>query len=453
MTHSLDLDTLTLTGAVQQMQDGQLTSVELVQAVIRRARETDPTHHAYVALDEDLVLSGAVEADRLRTVRQAGPLCGIPVGVKDVIRTLDYPTRAGSHVLDDEPPTTDAEVVARLRKAGAIVVGKLVTHEFALGQDLPSTRNAWAPDHYPGGSSAGAGVAVALGSALAALGTDSAGSVRKPASLNGVVGFKPSLGRLPSDGVIAVSPALDQVGLLARTVEDCRLVYSTLKRPTSAIHHSRFDNSTWRLGLAGDYFGSELDLRVAHVISDAVDVLAANARLDLVPVPFPLGEEAVAAGFMLMAADAAAVHHRWLRERPECYDPRTRAFLLAGYLLPAPLLAAAHATSLALGARVTALLDEHHLDGLVVPTLPLPSMSLAEMDNDRDLPKYIRYTVVANLTGQPSISVPCGFTPEGLPVGINLMGRRGADDNTLAMARTAEAALRLPFHSPRGGRA
>ena len=218
----VDVDALTVRSASAELEAGSLSSVELVEAVLARLAETEPLHHAYVTVTAEQALTAACRADDERAAgRSRGPLHGIPFAVKDVFFTHDAPTEAGSRIFAGFRASEDAVCVRALREAGGILLGKLVTHEFCCGQDVPPTRNAWNATHYPGGSSAGAGVAVALGSALAALGTDAGGSVRKPAALNGVVGLKPTFGLLSRDGVVLLAASLDHVGIVTRTVEDC----------------------------------------------------------------------------------------------------------------------------------------------------------------------------------------------------------------------------------------
>jgi aspartyl-tRNA(Asn)/glutamyl-tRNA(Gln) amidotransferase subunit A len=191
-----------------------------------------------------------------------------------------------------------------------------------------------------------------------------------------------------------------------------------------------------------------LDAEVSDVVTDAAARLARDRYVELVPLELSLPETAVAAGFVLMAGEGALVHQRWLKSSWHQYDAATRDFLLAGTMLPAAMLASAYAARRELTSCMVKVLDECALDGLLVPTLPLAAKDYADMDNDRDLPSYIRYTVVANITGQPAISIPAGFTARGFPVGISVLGKHGEDEKTLAVAASVEAALGLRFCSP-----
>jgi aspartyl-tRNA(Asn)/glutamyl-tRNA(Gln) amidotransferase subunit A len=219
----------TATKAAAAIEAGDISASELLAAVLARLRATEPVLHAYSFVAEDTARAEAVRLDaELAHGRRRGPLHGIPVAVKDVIAVAGLPLEAGSRALRGRVAERDAKVVARLRQAGAVVVGKTVTHELAYGQNTPPTRNARDASREPGGSSAGSAVALAAGSALAALGTDGGGSVRHPAALNGIVGVKPTYGLLATDGVLTVGPSLEHVGVLASTVADCRLVLAAL---------------------------------------------------------------------------------------------------------------------------------------------------------------------------------------------------------------------------------
>ncbi|TMD33466.1 MAG: amidase, partial [Chloroflexi bacterium] len=224
-----ELWSLTLRQASDGLVQRMFSAVELLDATLERLRATEPAVHAYVRLMEDSARDQAARADReIAGRRWRGPLHGIPVGVKDLCYTAGTATGAGSKVMEGFVPEHDATVVTRLKEGGAVIVGKTVTHEFAYGQDIPPTRNPWNTECYPGGSSAGSGVAVAVGSAFAAVGTDTGGSIRVPASVNGVVGLKPTYGRVSRYGVFPMSPTLDTVGPLTRTAEDCALMLGVM---------------------------------------------------------------------------------------------------------------------------------------------------------------------------------------------------------------------------------
>lgn len=432
---------------VRELLDARaLSCAELLTSVAARLEATEPVYHAYAATRLDAALDEARALDRGRgTGGRDGVLRGIPFAAKDIFCTRDLPTEAGSRVLSGFRPRTDAVAVARARDAGAILLGKLVTHEFACGQDVPATRSAWNPAHYPGGSTAGGGVAVALGSALAAFGSDSAGSVRKPAALNGVVGYKPTFGTLSTAGVIPLSPSCDHVGVIARTVDDCGLLAAVAAGGTGTEPRDRVASAEpaslrgRRLGLAGYFTGPHVDQDVQQVFWRALDDLR-DLGAEIIEVPLGCLEDSAAIGFTIIMAEAAAVHAGWLRTSLDRYHPDTRRFLELASLIPGQHAELARAARRALTAEMAAAFRSASLDALVMPAVPLTSMPVADMDIGRDLGTYIRHTLPANLTGQPAITVPGGLTGTGLPVGVQFAGIPGRDGALLGLARSYETA-------------
>jgi aspartyl-tRNA(Asn)/glutamyl-tRNA(Gln) amidotransferase subunit A len=261
----------------------RFSAVELLEATLERLHQTEGAVHAYVTLMESSAREGAARADaELRHDGWRGPLHGIPVGVKDLCFTEGVPTGAGSRLMEGFIPDHDAAVVADLKHAGAVIVGKTVTHEFAYGQDTPPTRNAWDLRRYPGGSSAGSGVSVAVGSAFAAIGTDTGGSIRVPASVNAVVGLKPTFGLVSRYGVFPMSPSLDTVGPLARTAEDCALLLEAIAGhdPRDANSMQRPPSSyTARLkdGIKGLRLGLDREFFMYERVSDEVRAATTEA--------------------------------------------------------------------------------------------------------------------------------------------------------------------------------
>jgi aspartyl-tRNA(Asn)/glutamyl-tRNA(Gln) amidotransferase subunit A len=436
----------------------ELSVFELVDGTLRRLDETEPLVHAYAHVQSEAALDAARRADRERS---DAPLYGIPFAVKDVLTAAGVPTEAGSRLLAGYIASVDATTVRRLKDAGAILLGKHVTHELACGQDTPPTRNPWDLGHYPGGSSAGGGVSVAVGSSLAAIGTDAGGSVRKPAAVTGVVGLKPTFGRISGFGTIrlASAPSLDHVGIFTRTVEDCALVLQAIAGPDP------FDRRTLeepvpdylsglapringiRLGIARDYFfGNELDSEVGRLVEDAISVLERlGARL--VTIELPSLRLALAAGFTIFMSEVAASHRHWIGARPDDYTQGTRRMLELGLVLPAAHLEAAqHARGL-LVSEVRAAFRRERLDALVTPTLPMTSISIETMVPALDIPKFIPYTLPWNLTGQPALTVPCGFTSAALPAGLQIIGRPLDEPTVLAIGHAYERAT--PWHGVR----
>lgn len=415
---------LSMTEARALLDARALSYAELMSSVIRRVEQTEPVYHAYVVTRLDEALAQARALDRRHHAGEAGKvLLGIPFAVKDVFCTKDLPTEAGSSVLSGFRPRTDAKSVARTRAAGGILLGKLVTHEFACGQDVPPTRNAWNPAHYPGGSTAGGGVAVALGSAMGAFGSDSAGSVRKPASLNGVVGYKPTFGALSTAGVIPLSPSCDHVGVFGRTVADCALLASVagdraapgLLPSGGPLANRAADISGRRVGVASYFAGPHVDPAVQQMFDRALRDLR-DLGAEIVEVELGRLDEATAVGFTIIMAEAADVHGRWLRASIEGYHPDTRRFLELASLLPAQHVECARSARRALRAEMARAFQTGRLDVLAMPTVPMTSMPLDEMVIGRDLAAYIRHTLPVEPDRPARSNGPCwphGRRPAG----------------------------------------
>jgi aspartyl-tRNA(Asn)/glutamyl-tRNA(Gln) amidotransferase subunit A len=351
-------------------------------------------------------------------------------------------------VIADDPSRGDAAAVAALRAAGAIVLGKHVTNEFALGQTRVPTQHPWDPALYPGGSTVGGAVAVAVGSAYAALGTDSGGSIRKPATINGIVGMKPTYGRISRVGVVPPSGSLDTVGPLTRTVEDARLVLAALLTSTERAPVPTGEQPRrQRIGLPSQFFGPELEPDVGDAVREAIAQLA-ELGAELVPMELPNTELVIPAGQVILAAEAAASHRTWLRERGPLYSPGTRRALILGALVPATDLANALRARALVRRGVAQVFADHALDAIAGPTLPSVAVPLATMDPGNDLAGINRYTMLASLTGAPSLSVPCGLSGDGLPVGMMLTGRPDDEETLLDIGTRYQQVTSWHTHRP-----
>ncbi|MEU6663161.1 amidase [Streptomyces sp. NPDC046821] len=437
-----DLDRLSVVEAAAAVTSGRLTATDLMEAVLDRARRTEPLVNGYVHLDKQAALTAARETDR----RQAdgippGPLQGVPIGVKDLIATADMPTAAGSRVLAGHRPTADADVVRRLRRAGAVVVGKQWTHEFGCGMDEPPTRNPWDLSRYPGGSTAGGGVSVAVGSSFAAIGTDGGGSIRKPAALNGLVGLKPTSGLISMNGVVPGSTSLDHIGWLTRSVADSALLLYALtggKAPQLPVHHRAVDLDGVRLGCPSFFF-RDLDPEVERLTRACLDTLR-GAGAVVVDLDIPELDAAAEAHGTLMSAESYGLHADWLAESGDLYHPRTRESLLAGEHVTVDEVDAAQETRARLQKALDVAFRDHALDVLCGPTLPIQAVRMEDMDPGRMLPEYCRFTLPFNLSGNPAVSVPCGMSREGLPVGFQIAARPHGERTALRCAAAVEAA-------------
>jgi aspartyl-tRNA(Asn)/glutamyl-tRNA(Gln) amidotransferase subunit A len=446
---------VTVAALAAAIRRGELSPREAVQEALGRIERADPAYNAFITVRGDEALA---EADALGP--PGGPLHGVPVGVKDVIDVAGTRTTAASKVLADNVATADATVVARLRAAGAVVVGKLNTHEFAWGASTTSlafgpARNPWDTERICGGSSGGSGAAVAGGLVPGALGTDTAGSVRIPAALCGVTGIRPSTGRVPNRGVIPVSWTYDTVGPLAYTAEDCALLLDAIGGPepgdasTTSIAAEpcvpglEHGVEGLRIGVVAHLVEDvPLDPRVGVAVEDALAELGRlGARVERVEAPFL--RRAEAAQQLVMLPEAAEAHLPWLRTRLADYGADVRARLLAGLLLPASAPITGQRARRALAEEARPLFDRFDL--LAAPEMPIVAPRIGEDPVDvggQELPyrlSLIPFNSPWSCLGLPTASVPCGLVDE-LPVGLALTGRRLAEATVLRAAHAFQRA-------------
>lgn len=443
---------------VTDIENRRVLAEELMHLVLTRVRMTEKIFRAYSALDEDAAIDAARQVDgevHARAPRKL--LLGVPIGVKDNIDVAGLPTTVGSPGVH-RAASADARSVTRLRNAGAVIVGKQQMHELGLGLDTPPTRNAWDRSRYPGGSTAGGAVSVALGSALAAIGTDTAGSIRKPAGLNGVVGLKPTYGRISRQGVRAPSTSLDHVGVIARSVEDCAVLLQVL-----AGHHGG-DQTTYavsvpdylsavrkpmrkvRLGVPRAWL-SGVDAEILARFLDAINVFT-GAGVEAVDVDINLNEQVAPTFAIINSVESYVQHASRLRANPESYSDEVRSALLLGAIIPASLVEQARGARSRIRDMFAAVYRRYDIDALITPTTPILPLSLSEMHPKRDLPVYSRFLVPFNLTGQPALSVPCGFSSDGLPVGMQLVGRPFDESTILRLGVEYESRTDWRRHPP-----
>jgi aspartyl-tRNA(Asn)/glutamyl-tRNA(Gln) amidotransferase subunit A len=438
-----DLDIVT---AGRLLRRGGVTSLDLTRACLARIHERNPQLNAFIAVTADEALEAATEADdALRRGIDRGPLHGIPVSLKDLVDQRGVPTTAASRVIDPVPAVRDAPITRALREAGAILVGKTNLHEFALG--TTSDESAFGPvrhpavlDRSPGGSSGGSAVAVATGMSFASIGTDTGGSIRIPASACGIVGLKPGIGEVSTEGVIPLSRTLDHAGPLTRTVADAALVYEALTG-TRVPLTSPGGLAGHRLGTLDGYFTARLEPEVRHAFEHACRTLErAGATLVRVEVPHAATIPAVYLGILF--PEAAAYHASMLERRPDRYSPGVRArFEAARYVLGEDYLRALKGQQV-LREEVDRAL--HSCDALVLPTMPVvaPPIGATTVEIDgtaepvRNL--MLRLTQPFSTTGHPAITLPDGRGAHGLPCGLQLVGRRGGTPALLELALACE---------------
>jgi aspartyl-tRNA(Asn)/glutamyl-tRNA(Gln) amidotransferase subunit A len=424
----------------EALRNGRVSAVALTQELLTRAKATQDTIAAFITVTEETALAAAQTADtELRNGIDRGLLHGIPLGIKDIIATSDAPTTANSRVLDPAwGNRADATVVRKLREAGAVVLGKLGLHEFAIGWPDPATgfripKNPWDLARTPGGSSSGTGAAVAAGLILGGLGTDTGGSIRGPAAHCGISGLKPTFGRVSKEGCVPLCFNLDNIGPMARTARDCALLLQVLAGfdpldPCSAREPvpdmlASLDGSVagLRIGLNREYFfdAPELNAEVRQAVLDAIDRLAlAGARV--IDVPFPHGAVACDAQRVIMFSEAYAYHERDLQEQSDKYGKYTRQQLQQGAFFSASdYVQAQRVRSLIKEEAIRALAD---VDVLITPTMLTFAPTFEGYDPDA-LRRQPTFTGIWNLTGLPALSVCCGFSEIGMPMGMQIIGR------------------------------
>jgi len=416
---------LSLSEAAGRIADGALTPSALLEACLRRIAATDDTVHAWVSVDEAGARATARErTEEARAGRRRGPLHGIPVAIKDVFHVAGMTTTCGAAPAFHAAATADATSVARLRAAGAVVLGKAHTTEFAYFEPGP-TRNPWNPAHTPGGSSSGSAAAVGARMAPLALGTQTVGSVLRPAAYCGVVGFKGTYDLIPTDGVVPLAWSLDHVGVFARRVADVALALDVLAaRPLGAPAIS-----APRLGVAEELL-ERATPEVAALIRATVDRFArAGATVPAVTLP-PSFAGVHAAGRSVLEVEAAAYHEELYRAHAAQYRPRTRELIASGLTRPAVAYARAQRARLAFRRDVMPLLAEH--DALLSPTAPSPAPEGLGATGDP------WFCAPWSFAGVPAASLPIGVSSLGLPHAVQLVGAAGDDAKILAVAAWCE---------------
>ncbi|GHE38078.1 amidase [Streptomyces longispororuber] len=433
---------LTLAGAAAAIAAGELSPAELTDSVLRRADEVAGVLNPYVSLRHEEARRAAERAGReLAAGRGRGPLHGIPLALKDLVDVKGQPTSASSRVRDGHLAAEDSVVAARLAAAGAVLLGKAHTHEFAYGLTTPQTRNAWAADRVAGGSSGGSAVAVAAGAATFAIGTDTGGSIRVPAALNGVVGLKPSHGLVPTRGVTSLSWSLDHVGPLTRTVEDAALVLAALTGQEYAPLPDG-DLAGLRVGVPVNHYFDHVTPEVETAVRDAVGRLR-DLGAELVDVHIPMTRYVQAVQWGLMVPEASANHERTLRTTPELYGDDVRVLLEAGELF--------HAGDYLRAQRARTLMRREWVrlfegvDVVVAPAVPTAavragqeSVSWPDGTVESVPDAYVRLSAPANITGLPALTVPVGRDGAGLPLGMQLIGGPGGERTALRAGRAYE---------------
>jgi aspartyl-tRNA(Asn)/glutamyl-tRNA(Gln) amidotransferase subunit A len=443
---------LSIEGAAAPLRRRELSSLELTEACLTRIAEREPELNAFIAVTADTARTAARMADReLGGGRDRGPLHGIPIALKDLFDVAGTLTTAGSR-LPSEIATIDSAVAARLRSAGAVLVGKTNLHEWAFGvtTDNPHfgpTRNPWAPERIPGGSSGGSAAALVAGMCFASIGSDTGGSIRIPASLCGIVGLKPTRGRVSLRGAVPLSWTLDHAGPMARTVRDAAVTFAAIAGHDPAdpgsVDHPVDDYladlergvAGLRVGLAVPYFLEQADPVVAVAVRDAVTVLGAAGAI-VSEVALPWTEALRATQRTILGTDAAAFHRERIAAHRAGYGADVAERIDAGMAVTGPEYALARRTRDELIRAFDGVFAR--VDLLALPATPSVAPLREGADAVAAAARLTGLTSPFNLTGLPAISIPCGRDGNGLPIGLQLVSRRWAEALLLRAARAYE---------------
>ena len=437
----------------RQIRDRNITPVEVAQSLLERMDSLEPRLEAWVRVDRETVLADAKRRqEELDSGVETGPLHGVPIGIKDIYNIAGVPTKAGSKVYADYVPDETAATIGLLQNAGAVILGKTVTTEFAC-LDPSHTKNPWNPAHTPGGSSSGSAVAVAARMCPVAMGSQTIGSVLRPASYSGIVGLKPTYGRVSRRGVVPVSWSLDTVGWMGRTVEDAALLLQVMAGPddqdpvasrlSAGDYLSGLESSgPPRIGLITSFFMEEADQETQRRTRAVVEQLAsAGASVVELTLPESFGT-AIQDQMTIMGAEAAAFHKPMYEKQAQDYRPKLREMLRKGLETDAPTYSKALERRLRFSADMRVLAEQ--ADVLLTPSTP--TAPLADLTNTGDT----RFQGPWTSCGLPAITLPIGLAESGLPLGIQLIASPFEEARLLAAARWCEKVIDVQLFPPVG---
>jgi aspartyl-tRNA(Asn)/glutamyl-tRNA(Gln) amidotransferase subunit A len=455
----------------------EVTSREITESVLKRIEEVEGRIHAFITLTPEMALEQASAADARIQKGEAGPLTGIPLALKDVICTQGVRTTCGSHILENFVPPYDATVAEKLKAAGAVFVGKANMDEFAMGSSTENSyfgpsRNPWDQERIPGGSSGGSAAAVAADECIASLGSDTGGSIRQPAACCGIVGMKPTYGRVSRYGLVAFASSLDQIGPFSKDVQDTALLLNVIsgheRRDSTSVdlpvpdytEALREDVRGMVLGIPREGFGEGLDPEVAASVREAIETLKRLGAKTL-DISLPHSDYALAVYYLIAPCEASSNLARYdgvkygfraagTQDLMDMYQETRwqgfgaevkRRIMLGTYALSAGYYDAYYLKA----SRVRTLIRQdfekafEKCDAIVLPTTPTPAFKIGEKTDD-PLQMYLSdiYTIPCNLAGLPGLSMPCGFTREGLPIGLQILGNLFQEEKILRVAYAFE---------------
>jgi aspartyl-tRNA(Asn)/glutamyl-tRNA(Gln) amidotransferase subunit A len=482
----MELNTLTIASTRTSIAEKQFSASHLVEEFYRKIRAEDKDIHAYLTLCEQRAYAQAKTIDDMVGKGEPlPPLAGVPIGIKDVLATCGVRTTAGSKILDHYVPPYDCTAVARLEAAGAIILGKMNCDEFAMGSSNENSaygpvRNPRDRSRVPGGSSGGSAAAVAAGTAVATLGSDTGGSIRQPASFCGVVGLMPTYGRVSRYGLIAFASSLDHVGPITKTVKDAAILLRAIagRDPLDSTSADtpvpNYEEEIGRpitgvkLGVPKEYFGEGLDADVRAAVESAIHLLR-EAGAQIVPISLPHTAYAIPTYYVIATAEASSnlarydgVRYGFRAEQPrtlaemyrktrdQAFGPEVkRRIMLGTYALSSGYYDAYYRKAQQARTLITHDFEQafQRVDAIITPTAPTPAFKLGEKTRD-PLSMYLAdiYTVTADLAGVPGISVPCGRTESGLPIGVQVLGRHFDEAMVIRIGHVVEHGMAAPTY-------
>ncbi len=456
----------TIQEASQQIRAGEISPVALTEDCLARIKQLNPALNAFITVTAESALEQARQAEvEIRSGKYRGPLHGIPLALKDIVDTAGVRTTAASHLFEKRIPPEDAFIVKRLKSAGAVLLGKLNLHEFAYGGSgiigsFGITRNPWDTERITGGSSSGSAAAVAAGLCLGAIGTDTAGSIRLPSSFCGISGFKPTFGLVSAHGVVPLAPSYDHVGPMGRTAEDCALMldaiaaYDSWDPNSSTVQRGGYaqvlgePTTQLRLGKPDLFFFDDLDPEVAAAFDEATGVAHSMAS-EIKSVSIPLDADRT-----VHLYEAYQYHAKYLPGSPEEYQPETLRRIMAGEKVTAGEYQEKKAALLEQRRRATSIFDD--VDLILTPTVPVLPPTIAELQAHPEQLRpaeivMLRNTRPYNVLGLPSVSIPCGFSKGGLPIGLQITGAAHEDAMVLRFAHAFQQATDWHRRCPSSG--
>ncbi len=483
----MELYELTIHELQKKIRSGEVSAVQVLTSVFDRIEAVEQRVHAYITLLKDRAFAEAEQADRDIKAGNLKPLTGIPVALKDIFCTQGIRTTCGSHILHNFIPPYDATIVEKLKEAGAVVTGKTNMDEFAMGSSTETssfgiTKNPWDLDRIPGGSSGGSAAAVAAGECIASLGTDTGGSIRQPAALCGVVGMKPTYGRVSRFGMIAFASSLDQGGPFTKDVEDCAIMMNAIAghdpRESTSVSvdvpdYREFvarDIEGWNVGIPKEYFIEGIDPEVAAAVEKAIGVVE-KLGAKCIPVSLPHTEYCLAVYYIVAPSEASSNLARYDgvkygfrsekgRELLEMYKKTRsegfgaevkRRIMIGTYALSSGYYDAYYKKASQVRALIKKDFDDafRRCDVILTPTSPTPAFKIGEK-TDNPMQMYLSdiFTISTNLAGIPGLSIPCGYTASGLPIGLQFLAAHFAEEKLIQVASAYEKGAGIEKRKP-----